>query len=74
MNAIGFSEAEAWLMNMPTPIDDPHTYARTIVLVRHVDKLPEELRDPFVDRVLSLCGEPFVLDYVRLNMVASRPA
>lgn len=30
--------------------------------------LPEELKKPFVDRVLARVGEPVVLEYVRLNM------
>jgi trans-aconitate 2-methyltransferase len=74
LTAAGFVDAEAWLVDMPTPIDDPPVYAKTVVLVRHVDTLPVELRDPFVARVLSLCPEPFVLDYVRLNLVATKPS
>ena len=41
-------------------------------LVRHLDPLPPDLHEPFVDRVLARCGEPLVLEYVRLNMVATR--
>ena len=73
LSAVGFSDVETWLQDMPTPIDDPRTYARTIVLVRHVERLPPDLQDRFVDRVLELSPVPFVLDYVRLNMVAIRP-
>ena len=69
----GFVAVETWLVDMPTPIDDPPTYAKTIVLVRHVDALPAELQDAFVARVLELCPQPLVLDYVRLNMVATKP-
>jgi trans-aconitate 2-methyltransferase len=46
--------------------------AKTVVLVRHLDPLPQELRGPFIDRVLKRAGEPLVLEYVRLNMVARR--
>jgi hypothetical protein len=53
---------------------DPRTFIQTVCLVRHLDPLPEELRDPFVDLVLERSGEPFVLEYVRLNMTARRPA
>ncbi len=45
----------------------------TVCLVRNLDRLPAELRDPFVDDVLARLGEPVVLDYVRLNMTARRP-
>ena len=41
-------------------------------LVRHLDPLPEELRDRFIDEVLARSGSPFVLGYVRLNMTARR--
>ena len=45
---------------------------RTVCLVRHLDPLPDELRGPFIDRVLARAGHPLVLDYVRLNMTARR--
>ena len=43
----------------------------TIVLGPHVQQLPEELRDPFMDDVLAVLGEPVVVDYVRLNIDAT---
>ena len=48
------------------------SFIQTVCLVRHLDPLPGELRDPFVDRVLERAGDPLVLDYVRLNMTARR--
>ena len=50
---------------------DPRAFVRTVCLVRHLDPLPDELRGPFVDRVLERSGEPLVLEYVRLNMTAA---
>jgi hypothetical protein len=44
-----------------------------VCLVRHLDPLPAELREPFIDEVLARVGEPLVLEYVRLNMTARRP-
>jgi hypothetical protein len=44
----------------------------TLCLVRHLDPLPSELRESFVDRVLERAGDPLVLEYVRLNMTARR--
>ena len=46
---------------------------QTVCLVRHLDALPELLREAFLDRALDLAGEPLVLDYVRLNMSARKP-
>jgi hypothetical protein len=70
----GFSEVEAWLEPRPITLEDARPFVRTVCLVRHLDPLPEELRDPFVDAVLERGGHPLVLDYVRLNMTARRPA
>ena len=49
----------------------PRALRQTVCLVRHLDPLPEELREQFIDRVLERCAAPFALEYVRLNMVAS---
>jgi hypothetical protein len=35
-----------------------------------VQRLPEELRDRFMDDALRRIGEPVVVDYVRLNIDA----
>ena len=43
----------------------------TIVLGPHVQQLPEELREPFMDDVMAELGEPVVVDYVRLNIDAT---
>jgi trans-aconitate 2-methyltransferase len=69
----GFTEVSCWLQPKPVVLEDPHTFAKTVCLVRHVAALPPELRDPFIDRVLAGAGRPLVLDYVRLNMTAHRP-
>lgn len=68
----GFSQVRTWLQ--PKRVLPERDFLRTVCLVRHLDPLPGELRDPFVDRVIECCGEPLVLDYVRLNMTAVRPA
>jgi trans-aconitate 2-methyltransferase len=68
--AAGFASAECWLAPAPQEPDDPRAFLATIVLGPHVQKLPEELREPFMDTVLSELGEPVVVDYVRLNIDA----
>jgi trans-aconitate 2-methyltransferase len=50
---------------------DPRAFLSTIVLGPHVQQLPEQLRDPFMDDVLAALGEPVVVDYVRLNIDAN---
>ena len=69
----GFTEVSCWLEPRPVTPDDPRAFVQTVCLVRHLDPLPEELRAPFIDRVLAQAGDPLVLEYVRLNMTARRP-
>jgi trans-aconitate 2-methyltransferase len=68
----GFAGVRCWLEPKSVTSADPRTFIQTVCLVRHLDPLPAELRDPFVDRVLERAGDPFVLEYVRLNMTARR--
>jgi trans-aconitate 2-methyltransferase len=69
----GFGEISCWLEPKRVELADPRPFVETVCLVRHLDPLPAELRGPFLDRVLARAGEPLVLEYVRLNMTASRP-
>ncbi|MGO9487928.1 MAG: class I SAM-dependent methyltransferase [Solirubrobacteraceae bacterium] len=66
----GFAEARCWLTPAPSEPEQPREFLRTIVLGPHVQQLPAELREPFMDEVLELLGEPVVIDYVRLNIQA----
>jgi len=62
----GFIRVEAWLEPYPVTPPDPAGYLRTVCLGYHLEQLPEELRQPFVDAVRERCGRK--LDYVRLNL------
>ena len=66
----GFRWAECWLEQAPKEPADPRAFLSEIVLGPHVQHLPLELREPFMDEVLELLGEPVVVDYVRLNIDA----
>jgi trans-aconitate 2-methyltransferase len=68
----GFTDISTWLEEKPTPLEDPRPFVSTVCLVRHLDPLPPELRDRFIDTVLERYDTPVVLDYVRLNMTARR--
>jgi trans-aconitate 2-methyltransferase len=67
----GFAAASCWLVPAPQQPQQPREFLATIVLGPHVQQLPEELREPFMDEVLSELGEPVVVDYVRLNIDAT---
>jgi trans-aconitate 2-methyltransferase len=68
----GFTAVNCWLEPRPMTPADPRAFVQTVCLVRHLDPLPEGLRGPFIDRVLARAGDPLVLEYVRLNMSATR--
>jgi trans-aconitate 2-methyltransferase len=68
----GFADVRCWLEPKSVQPPDPRSFVQTVCLVRHLDPLPEALREPFVDAVLDRSGAPLVLDYVRLNLTAGR--
>ncbi len=67
----GFETAECWLQPAPQQPEHAREFLATIVLGPHVQHLPKELREPFMDDVLAELGEPVVVDYVRLNIDAT---
>jgi trans-aconitate 2-methyltransferase len=67
----GFAEADCWLAPAPKQPSEPREFLSTIVLGPHYQHLPVQLREPFMDDVLALLGEPVVVDYVRLNIDAT---
>lgn len=68
--AAGFASAECWLEPAPREPEYPREFLSTIVLGPHVQRLPEHLREQFMDDTLQAIGEPVVVDYVRLNIDA----
>jgi trans-aconitate 2-methyltransferase len=69
--AAGFGAAGCWLTAAPRQPEHPREFLTTIVLGPHVQRLPEELRESFMDELLARLGEPVVVDYVRLNIDAT---
>jgi trans-aconitate 2-methyltransferase len=66
----GFDRIETWLEPYPVVPDDPADYLRTVCLGYHLEQLPGELRDGYVEAVRERAGDE--LDYVRLNIDARR--
>jgi trans-aconitate 2-methyltransferase len=66
----GFADVHTWLE--PKRVEPTRAFVKTVCLIRHLDALPEELSNAFVDRVIERCGQPLVLEYVRLNMSGRR--
>jgi trans-aconitate 2-methyltransferase len=69
--AAGFACADCWLTPAPTRPEHAREFLATIVLGPHVQQLPPELRETFMDDTLEALGEPVVVDYVRLNIDAT---
>lgn len=71
LEAAGFAVARCDLTPSPVTPEDPQEWFRTIVLGSHLERLPPDLREPFVAEVVGRMGRPVVVDYVRLNVIAS---
>jgi trans-aconitate 2-methyltransferase len=67
----GFTSARCWLAPAPTRPEHPREFLATIILGPMVQRLPEALRERFMDDVMTELGEPVVVDYVRLNIDAA---
>lgn len=73
LEAAGFEDMRCWLQRKDTQPAEPKPFLANLTLGPQLERLPAELRDPFVDEVAAGMGEPLVLDYVRLNIEARRP-
>ena len=74
--AAGFTDVRTWVTEEPTPFEPGpplEEFLGTVVLGCHLERLAPGARSPFVKRVAAALPSP-VLDYVRLNVLASRAA
>jgi trans-aconitate 2-methyltransferase len=70
LEAAGFDQVRCWLQPWTIEPPEPAEFLRTVCLGPHMDRLPEELRAPFIERVLEDEPNPLQMDYVRLNIEA----
>jgi trans-aconitate 2-methyltransferase len=70
LRAAGFAVERCWLEPSPQRVEPLRDFLRTVTLGSHLQRLPAELRDAFVDDVAVAMGPDPVHDYVRLNIVA----
>jgi trans-aconitate 2-methyltransferase len=73
LHAAGFTDIWCWLTRVDVDPGDPAAYLGAICLGSFVDRLPEELREPFVAAALDRLPDPLQIHYVRLNLLARRP-
>jgi trans-aconitate 2-methyltransferase len=72
LRSAGFEQVRCWLEDKPVQPEDPYAFTTTVTMGPHLSRLPEEQRRSFAEAVLDLEDEPLVLDYVRLNIEATR--
>ena len=74
----GFEEIETWMHEEPTTfglVDELARFLKTVVLRQHLQRLPEVDRQPFAAAVaakVAAVENPPVMDYIRLNILATR--
>ena len=73
LRRLGWVDVWAWPTTIRVELDDPREYLGTVALGSHLERLPADRREPFVDAVIAELDEPIV-EYVRLNILARRPA
>ena len=74
LRAAGFTDVWCWRTRVEVDPGDRAGYLRAICLGSFLERLPEELREPFLAAALDRLPDPLVIHYVRLNILARRPA
>jgi trans-aconitate 2-methyltransferase len=70
LRGAGFARARCWLTPAPVRPPEPRVFIGSVIFGPHLDRLPADLHEPFLDEVLAALGEPVEIDYVRLNIDA----
>jgi trans-aconitate 2-methyltransferase len=71
LRAAGFTDIRTRLVERPAPFDDLHDWLRVNALSAHQLRLPEHLRDSYVDRVHAAMGPGPTVSYIRLDIDAT---
>ena len=74
LRAAGFADVWCWLSRVDIDPGDAIAYLRSICLGSFLERLPADLHEAFVRAALERLPDPLVLHYVRLNILARRPA
>ncbi len=67
LDRAGFEVRDCWLEHKPTTPPKAAEFLETVIFAPYLERLPQELRAPFIDAALDHLGDPLVLGYVRLN-------
>jgi trans-aconitate 2-methyltransferase len=69
-----YTDVWCWSSRVDVDLEDPAGYLAAICLGSFLERLPEDLHDQFIDGAVGLLGAPMTIHYVRLNILARRPA
>lgn len=69
----GFEGVEAGLQPWPVRPPEPREFVRSVCIGAHSERLPTELREPYLNAVMGQLGPEPEFDYVRLNISARKP-
>lgn len=70
LRAAGFTNVCTWLVERPAPYEDLIAWLRVNALTAHVARLPQELREPYIEAVADELGPEPHISYIRLNIDA----
>jgi trans-aconitate 2-methyltransferase len=73
LERVGFENRRVWLEHKSYTPAEPRAFLRVVGLAKHLDHLPEELHDTFLDAILGSMVRPLTFEYVRLNISARKP-
>jgi trans-aconitate 2-methyltransferase len=73
LRAAGFVDVWCWRTRVDVDPGDRAGYLRAICLGSFLERLPEDLREPFLAAALARLPDPLTIHYVRLNLLARRP-
>ncbi len=67
----GFGDVSTWLVERPAPYEELGEWLRINALSAHLERLPVELREPYLEAVIEELGPDPTITYVRLNLDAT---
>jgi trans-aconitate 2-methyltransferase len=74
LRAAGFVDVWCWRTRVDTEPPERAGFLRAICFSSFLERLPEDLREPFIDAAIARLPDPLTIHYVRLNILARRPA
>jgi trans-aconitate 2-methyltransferase len=72
LERLGYTGVRTWPQDVRVEPDDIREYLSTVILGSHLERIPAERREALVEAVRERLPEP-AINYVRLNLTASRP-